>query len=280
MREKNVGYAPASRFAMGYFAPERITWLDGRAFLARIVVHLADSCNLKCRGCSHFANLFDEPGYDFDTMIRDFETIRKVAYAPCVYLLGGEPLLNPRIEEIMHETRRLFPDSDIEIITNGLLVPKMPESFFESVAGNGVRINITMYPPTWEQRDKIDAVLRKYRIHHMFSSKVEDFRAPFNPPGRLSDAGVAMKACGADYCRFLRNGRLYKCPVAALAYQYDACFGEDLLPREAGIDIGASDFHEQALRLCEPVKLCRYCAEQPRLQAWKVSTQPEAGDWY
>ena len=250
-------------------------------FLARIVVHLMDSCNLKCRGCSHFANLFEDPQeYDFETLMRDFQAIRRIAYAPCVYLLGGEPLLNPSIEEIMRETRRLFQDSEIEIITNGLLIPKMPQCFFETVAENDVRVNITMYPPTWEQRDKIEAQLRTYRILHVYSPRVEDFRAPLNPPGKISDGRVSMKACGADYCRFLRNGKLYKCPVAAMAYQYNAYFGDDVLPTNGGIDIGAPDFHEQALRLCDPVELCRFCAEQPRMQAWKVCTKPEAGDWY
>lgn len=275
-----VGYIPNNRLLGGYFTEKKITWLRGRVFLARLVVHLMDSCNLKCRGCSHFSNLFGEgEEYDFAALLSDWEKIRELAYAPCLYLLGGEPLLNPRIEAIVCEARRLFEDSDIEIVTNGLQLPKMSDSFFRLAADKRVHFSITMYPPTWKQREEIRMLLEAHRLEYTMGQLVSEFRACFNPPGKYSSGQISMSACGADYCRFLRQGKLYKCPVAALTYKYNEHFGA-CLPYGEGIDLNAADFRQQALAMCKPIELCRYCAERPKMREWQVSTQPVAEEWY
>jgi MoaA/NifB/PqqE/SkfB family radical SAM enzyme len=48
------------------------------------------------------------------------------------YVTGGEPLLHPRILEIFTIARKYFPRTDLSFMTNGLLLLKMPEIFWET----------------------------------------------------------------------------------------------------------------------------------------------------
>lgn len=275
-----VGYAPFSRFADG-FKWGKVTWMEGRIFLARLVSHLMDSCNLKCKGCSHFANLFEEDSlYGMDPLLNDFFRISKLAYAPCIYLLGGEPLLNPHIGYIVTKVRDIFPDSDIEIVTNGLMIPTLKEDVLVVLREKEIRFSITQYPPTKMTRKRIEAVLTKHEINFSFGEEVQSFRVCFNRPGIFSDGRISQTKCRADYCRFLRYGKLYKCPVSGLVGKYNETFEDYKLPSDEGIDITALNFKELASRMCDPIKLCRYCAEEPRMVPWQVSTHPSASEWY
>ena len=273
-----VGYAPFSRFEEG-FDKEHIVWLKNKIFLARLVVHLADSCNLRCKGCSHFANLFDkESMYETDILLDDFFRIASKVYAPCVYLLGGEPLLNPCIGDIVCNVREIFPRSDIEIVTNGLLITELKENLLTLLYRNRVRFSITQYPPTSKIRDEIEKILKEHEIRYHITDIVESFRACFSRSERLSDGKVSQKRCGADYCRFIRYGKLYKCPVSGMVYKYNNIFGR-CFPDDEGIDIDAPNFKELALKMCNPIELCKFCAEEPRMFAWKQSLHPTEDEW-
>ena len=46
-------------------------------------------------------------------------------------LLGGEPLLNPEINEYIKISRKYFPKTRISIITNATLLNDMDENFWK-----------------------------------------------------------------------------------------------------------------------------------------------------
>ena len=68
---------------------------------------------------------------DFDEMDRDLKRISELTHAEVneIVVSGGEPLLNKDINDSLTMVRKHFPETNIKLITNGLLVKKMPESF-------------------------------------------------------------------------------------------------------------------------------------------------------
>ena len=92
--------------------------------------HLTHSCNFTCQGCGHFTN----DGYRRDFSVDEL----KSWYLPWVdkirprelSMLGGEPLLNKDLIEILYMTREVWDIDDeqyFELATNGLLINKHPE---------------------------------------------------------------------------------------------------------------------------------------------------------
>lgn len=55
-------------------------------------------------------------------------------------------------------SRNLYPEADIEIVTNGLLIPNLDEKVLLSIRENDVFLSISPYIPTL----KIKKKLRKY----------------------------------------------------------------------------------------------------------------------
>lgn len=69
--------------------------------------HVADMCNLKCRGCMHFSNIAIHPNYpDLQKFERDFRRLSELfSNIFIIRLMGGEPLLNPGLGEYIRIAR-------------------------------------------------------------------------------------------------------------------------------------------------------------------------------
>ncbi len=119
-----------------------------RPELAYLELHLTDHCNLNCKGCSHFCPLAppqyaDLSGYKSDMhrisqLFRNIRTIR---------LMGGEPLLHPDPASFVRATRAVFPQARIRFVTNGILLPKASQAFWDACRDTGATIDMTVYPP-------------------------------------------------------------------------------------------------------------------------------------
>ena len=85
---------------------------------------VATHCNLNCKGCAHFSPLSKEEFPDFAEAERDFARLGELFHGKCssISLMGGEPLLNPQIEDYCRMVRKYFPVGDVQIVTNGILL--------------------------------------------------------------------------------------------------------------------------------------------------------------
>ena len=60
--------------------------------------------------------------------------------------MGSEPLLNKRINEYLEIVGKYIKKGQIDLMTNGILLLKMDDSFFETCQRNHIRIAVTKYP--------------------------------------------------------------------------------------------------------------------------------------
>ncbi len=76
--------------------------------LFHLDISLAYICNLNCRGCCHYSNIYEGDCYpDFSEVEKDFEQLKRL-YWGCrlIHLMGGEPLLNKDASSYVIAARR------------------------------------------------------------------------------------------------------------------------------------------------------------------------------
>ena len=111
-------------------------------------IHLTDHCNLNCQMCDHFSPLAEEYYLDLQDFQKQMERLSFLFHneAQFIRLLGGEPLLHPDVVSFFPITRACFPETDIKLYTNGLLLPAQTDAFWEACTKYNIIIVITKYP--------------------------------------------------------------------------------------------------------------------------------------
>ncbi|MDR2406568.1 MAG: hypothetical protein LBE13_00420 [Bacteroidales bacterium] len=231
----------------------------------RIEVQIADHCNLNCISCNHFSPIAEKHLLDIADFERDCSRIsgltKKIEY---FNLLGGEPLLHPQIIDFCRVARKYFENGTINIITNGILLPKQPDEFWNTCMTNNIQIIITRYPividiEKIEKKARENGVILKYWPHD--NSLKTMLKVPLDINGGQNSKSN-YKMCGqANACIQLRHGKIYTCPVIAYIEYFNNFFGQNLEVTERDyIDIyKVKNIDEVYSFLCKSMPFCRYC---------------------
>ena len=152
------------RFGTKIIVPKIGKTLRIKPVLAYLEIHIVDQCNLNCKGCGHFSPIADEWFIDPDIYAHDITQLKKLFSAiRVIRIMGGEPLLHPKIEQLLLQTRNSFPKADLRIVTNGILLDQMPNSFWETCKINHVSFDITVYPPVKNKMNFLFKLLHEKR---------------------------------------------------------------------------------------------------------------------
>lgn len=92
--------------------------------------HVSHACNLSCESCTHFANHNHNQIISKETLKKWYSLWNKKISPKRMAILGGEPLLNKEICDIIYLTKEMWTqpsDSNYWITTNGLLLENYPE---------------------------------------------------------------------------------------------------------------------------------------------------------
>lgn len=246
-------------------------------------IHIVDHCNLKCAGCSHFSPIADPWFVTLEDYEKQIRTAAKF-FAKKIkkfHILGGEPLLHPDIEKIMSITRKYFCDNEISVVTNGLLVKTLDESFWKAARDNEIAIAITQYPCVEKFDAIVDYVKSKnakiitYGVRNGFTYR------GMNEKG-IHDWKKNYKRCPqAAFCLQIRDGKLYTCAMAAYIDIINKKFGTNFeIDKNSYLvleDIkSANEIYGFRWRA---KKECRYCDLDSRITyPWRIS-KCERSEW-
>lgn len=246
-------------------------------------VEISNCCNLNCKGCSEFSNLVcEDTQVDFDGVRRDLEKLKDFFWGVGkIRLLGGEPLTNPDFPSFVEMARHLYPDCDLRIVTNGLLIPTLDDGTLARIQQSNCALDISNYPPTKKMLKRIRKRLEQAGISYTVSMPVRVFFKLFLPEP-LESPNDSYNNCLFTHCHCLGGGFLSACSHQFWVRRLNSAF--DLAyPEDEKIDIhntSLSGWEIDAL-FKKPLDFCRYCPKGMVPFKWKPCPEGQAKpeDW-
>jgi len=232
---------------------------------------LINTCNLRCRHCAASSPFLRQPDLpDLDGFRQDLAALAAVMECDQLKLLGGEPLLNRHIGDYLEAARASGMFRRLRVTTNGLLLDKMPEAFWQAVD----IVEISLYPASRSilTEDKLSEL---QRTAFRFGTQLEVreiiwFRETIrdNPVRSSVLLKETFSACGEAHewsNHLLYRHRLYRC---SRVHTIDRYLTETAVIHDAFTDLdGLPVDHRPGLRdelfsyltSQVPLRACRFC---------------------
>lgn len=233
-------------------------------------IHAAEHCNLNCKYCNHFSPLAKEEFLSLEEYESDLARLSFLFHEEMqqIKLLGGEPLLHPQINTLMQMTRKYFPKGIIKILTNGTLLLKMSDEFWQVCHETGTVIMYSKYPIPYDEEG-----IRKRAEQFQVSLEIADqeermelgdkkmMHEPIDIEGKQNALKNFYACVRSNFCITLKHGKLYTCNRAAHMHLLKDYFGFDIPLDEAnGIDIYKAESAKEILEyMIKPIPMCAYC---------------------
>lgn len=240
-------------------------WRDNSKDPLHIEFVLTDYCNLNCKGCTHYSPVAPKEFESLASLERDMSHLSAICDGKLhsVYLIGGEPLLYPQLEEAMKLTEKYFPNCLHHLFTNGLKLPLMPPTFWSTARECNFIIALTRYPVKFDY----DAVARLCRENgvavEVFGDRSQSqsfFRFALDP-NKKQPKRYRHFACYNRGCISIIDGKMFPCPMSACVNHLNNRFGTNFIHQQ-GDYLVVSDIKSisQIKRLRDKsVPFCGYC---------------------
>ena len=196
---------------------------DGRVCIPHVRFLLAHGCNINCEFCK-FLNPFRSGITPKEQLSDSFEKWSPKILPKSIYLYGGEPLLNPHIEEIVVSAHHYWSQSHLEIWTNGVLLPRIPDHVLRIFGKYNVIVHISQHFVTAEFQNVLKQEiprLEQFSVQH----KVYDYCRQWRNDNPVDEHGVpapchsnpalAFRRCLSKRCTTVQGDYLYSCSTLA-----------------------------------------------------------------
>ena len=246
--------------------------LTEKPVIGYLEMHLVDHCNLNCRGCSHLANISPAVKVDIDCFTEELICLNDKFNVQTLRLMGGEPLLHPQISELLTIARKILPESRIELVTNGLLIPKMDQKFWAALRDENIVVSVSGYKPTMKISTRIIGLFESYNVRYIFdvSSKQKDgiqYVNEFHKCLTLEkdhNGRSSSRVCFGKNCYFYKDFKISKCAYPAVIHLLNDRFSTDFEIADGNFwdirEIGNG--WEMLEKVIEPMDFCSYCIEE------------------
>jgi len=262
-----VGKCQLSPFTdEGQIVPERlrkIRFSEDKPTLPYFEVPITDKCNLNCKGCLFACNAIKNNEHvEYEQLEKDARKMAELFYdIPWIRILGGEPLMHPQIMDVLRMYRAVFPDSEIDLCTNGLLIPKMPPEFWTCLKENNITVHVSGYKPTYHMLDKIDELLHSNGLEYTVLKRDKFLKYYTEEPN--NDMESSYINCIASSCREVYRGKLLRCSAVIAFEKFNEQFGTKYQTKENEdwFDIHAEKANAWKMKeiLDRASDICKYC---------------------
>ncbi|MGH8349745.1 MAG: radical SAM protein, partial [Pseudomonas sp.] len=241
-----------------------LAFVDGKLVTEAVEINSAWHCNINCAWCSHGSPTLPQVFADEMVVGRDLGVLATWMTVDHVRVLGGEPLLHPRLPRLLEEIRSAQLSDRIRILTNGLMLAQAEAAIWDLVD----EIHISVYPNT---RRAIEAGLRSLQDTAAAANTTlvlkyfDRFRLAYRLPDddrTLTERIYRTCQIGNVWrCLTVEHGHLYRCPQAAFQHRFHtpaiSVAGGDYLPIH---EIGSAAQVRRWLCRGQPLGACRGCA--------------------
>lgn len=250
----------------------------------RLEFVLTDTCNLNCRGCTHYSPLAPKEYEPLEQVERNMAHLAKVCGSKVkqLYLIGGETLLYPQLTEAMQLLRRYFPAQKLYIFTNGIALPRMSDEFWQEAKRLDFILAITRYPIKFDYDAVIQLCEDKGVACEVFGdrSMADSFFRFALDPHKGQNARLSHFKCYNRGCLSIIGDRLYPCSISGCVSHLNAAKGTDFRHEKGDfLRIPEITSVKQILRLRDkPVPFCGYCILPPSSVKYGPSKR-DASEW-
>lgn len=267
---------------------ERIIKIN-RALMARITprpslffdIEVTEHCNLNCKSCGSFAPLADEEYIDINELESDLKRLSELSDGEVhhINILGGEPLLHPEIIKIIEMVRHYFQYGNIYLVTNGVLLNRMDESFWQQCKQSNIVIAPTQYPIKINYDEIEDKVLAYGVKYKSFGHAAEGwYHTVISDSGDKNEIQQFLHCSNANNCTVLEHGKLYPCPKAAKVRHFNKVFGNRF--QQSVHDYNKAESLKEIMEfLSKPIPFCRYCDTFASEKIEWGTSHKEASEW-
>ena len=182
-----------------------------------------------------------------------------------VCFTGGEPLLHPRLLEMFDTARSYFPETEISFMTNGILLLKMPDVFWENCRKNSVFVSLSRYPISIDI-EKIKTLALAWTVKFDYAGgKNTPVKSMWKYPLDLTGhqpLNRSFNICNqVNSCVRMKDGKIYPCNTIACIEHFNKYFGKNLKVTEDDvIEINkVKNIGEIYEFLIKPKPFCKYC---------------------
>ena len=253
------------------------------SYLPYLEFHIEDSCNMNCKACEHYSPLVKaspQTRMVFNEVKQDFQKLKSlIDDIGRIRILGGEPLLNPELSEYVKMIRQTYPLADIFIVTNALLLHRLPEETYAVIKEANASFMISYYPPLEGKIEEIEAVPKAKGIRVLRTPLIREFSLRQNLDGH-NDPEWEYEHCFQSTCINVYRGRIGTCMLPFMTHYFNETFHTEI-PEDGGIDLYDPALTTVSLKqqLEKPLKRCAYCG-QPKNVPWKrVNKEPDLRDF-
>lgn len=250
----------------GQMIPQRlrkIKFSKEKPTLPYFEVPITDKCNLNCKGCLFACNAIKNNEHvEYEQLEKDARRMAELfCDIPWIRILGGEPLMHPRIMDVLRLYREVFPESEIDLCTNGLLIPKMPQEFWECLKAERITVHVSGYKPTYHMLDEIDRILRSNGLEYTVLKRETFLKYYTMEPDNAMEENYIN--CIASSCREVYRGRLLKCSAVIAFEKFNEQFGTQYQTKEKEDWFNLYDAGMDAWKMKEILDhgsgICKYC---------------------
>ena len=106
--------------------------------------YITNVCNFNCDNCNRMNNYYfsgHQLWKDYADVYREFSTKLDIE---TINILGGEPMLNPTLIDWIQGIRSYWPESEINIVTNGTRLKHWP-NLYKVIKDNRIRLCVTTH---------------------------------------------------------------------------------------------------------------------------------------
>ena len=175
--------------------------------------------------------------------------------------MGGEPLLNPNFVDYYLEARKLFPKSEIVLVSNGTLLRNVKESDIELLNDAHIELCVSNYGVNIDM-DKFN----KFNNHY-FHDKTSLYNISIDLDG-TQDINKSFRDCDIVQHGWLyyQDGRLFQCCIMGTIGHFCKHFNinMDIDLDDISIDVTTHNLKEVEQFLRTQHQTCRYCKPELR----------------
>lgn len=242
-----------------------VQFRDGKVYNPEgLEINATLHCNMSCKSCAHLAPIFRKKNPDLNMMRHHLEILNHSYHASYVKILGGEPLLNPNILELIKTVASIGIADEILLTTNGTLLHKAPEELWDIIDS----LELSLYPSRVPSEEKLESFKSKAKSHKvkLQINYYNNFRFSYSEKRNedvslVQDVFNTCKMAHFWHSHTVMDGWFFLCPQSVFIPQQNVSGGwnNEVDGLRISNEPGFAESLYKFLTRSQPLKACGNC---------------------